>query len=75
MLSNVEMDDKKLKYIVNEPFRSLIEEKKMSRHTSEPFLWQGIADAFQTAAINAQEDYRLKNLVELFQLSGDLISA
>jgi len=28
MLSNVEMDDKKLKYIVNEPFRSLIQQKK-----------------------------------------------
>ena len=75
MLSNAELDDKKLKYIVNEPFRSLIEQKKKSRLTSEPFLWQGIADVFQTAAINAQEDYKLKNLVELFQLSGDLIGA
>ena len=37
--------------------------------------WQGIADTFQTAAINAQEDYKLKNLVEVFKLSGDLIGA
>ena len=41
MLSNVELDDKKLKYIVNDPFRSLIRQKKKSRHMSEPFLWQG----------------------------------
>ena len=74
MLSNAEIDDKKLKYIVNEPFRSLIEQKKKSRHMSEPYLWQGIADTFQTVAINPQEDYKLKNLVEVFKLFSDLIS-
>ncbi len=37
-------------------------------------LWCSIVDVFQTAAIDAQEDYKLKHLVEQFQLSGSLIT-
>ena len=37
--------------------------------------WQEIADAFQTSALAANEDYKLKNLVELFQLSGSLLTS
>jgi hypothetical protein len=37
-------------------------------------VWQGIADAFQTAAIDASDDHRLKHLVKTFQLSGDLLT-
>jgi len=48
MLSNVELNDKKLKYIVNEPFGSLIEQKKKLRHASEPFLWQDFGEALRT---------------------------
>jgi len=36
--------------------------------------WCSIVDVFQTAAIDAQEDYKLKHLVEQFQLSGSLIT-
>jgi hypothetical protein len=35
--------------------------------------WQGIADALQTAALAASEDYKLKDLAEVFQLSGSLL--
>jgi hypothetical protein len=35
--------------------------------------WCSIVDVFQTAAIDAQEDYKLKHLAEQFQLSGTLI--
>ena len=48
MLSNAELDDKKLKYIVNEPFRSLIQQKKKHRLSSEPFLWQALAEDLRT---------------------------
>lgn len=37
--------------------------------------WCSIVDAFQTAAIDAQDNYRLKHLVEVFQLSGGLLDA
>jgi hypothetical protein len=36
-------------------------------------IWCSIVDAFQTAAIDAQEDYKLKYLVEQFQLADNLI--
>jgi hypothetical protein len=35
--------------------------------------WQGIADAFQTAALDADEDYKLKELAKSFHLSGKLL--
>jgi len=38
------------------------------------FIWCSIVDVFQTAAIDAQEDYKLKHLAEQFQLSGELLS-
>lgn len=37
-------------------------------------VWQGIADALQTAAINSNEDYTLKDLVNIFELSGELLT-
>lgn len=43
-------------------------------HMDRFFLWCSIVDVFQTAAIDAQEDYKLKHLVEQFQLSGSLIT-
>lgn len=36
--------------------------------------WCKIVDAFQTSAINAHDDYKLKHLVDVFKLSGDLIT-
>lgn len=37
--------------------------------------WCTLSDAIQTAAMDAENDYKLKNLVELFNLSGDLVGA
>ena len=36
-------------------------------------IWCKIVDAFQTSVINAHNDYKLKHLVEVFNLSGNLI--
>lgn len=36
-------------------------------------IWCMICDALQTAGINAQDDYKLKHLVDIFQLSDKLI--
>jgi len=37
-------------------------------------LWCTVIDAFQNTAIDATNDYKLKHLVEVFGLSGDLIA-
>ncbi len=73
VLSNIELKDKKLSYMFNEPFRTIIETKKKSLVGSESNIWCSIVDAFQTAAALAQEDYKLKHLAEQFQLSGNLV--
>jgi hypothetical protein len=60
------------------PQRSRIREPIKLKPSKNPtqgggFTWCSIVDAFQTAAIDAQEDYKLKYLVEQFQLEGSLI--
>lgn len=37
-------------------------------------MWCKIVDAFQTSAINAHNDYKLKHLVQVFNLSGELLT-
>ena len=37
--------------------------------------WCRIVDSLQTSAIAATDDYKLKNLVEVFQLSGNLLDS
>ncbi len=73
VLSNIELKDKKLSYILNDPFRTVVETKKktLSGHNSN--IWCNIVDAFQTAATLAQEDYKLKHLAEQFRLADNLI--
>ena len=39
------------------------------------FVWCKIVDAFQTSAIDAVSDHKLKYLVTLFNLSPDLLSS
>ena len=52
---------------------ALTSKTKRTLKTSELTIWCSIVDAFQTAAIDAQEDYKLKYLVEQFQLADNLI--
>ena len=73
VLSNIELKDKKLSYTLNDPFRTVVETKKKTLSDHNSNIWCSIVDAFQTAAIDAQEDYKLKYLVEQFQLEGSLI--
>ena len=47
-------------------------DKNLTCHSCKQ-AWCKIVDAFQTAAIDAQDDYKLKHLVEVFRLSGDLV--
>jgi len=45
--------------------------KSLSAPNSQ--TWCNIVDALQTSAVAALNDYKLKHLVEQFQLSGNLI--
>lgn len=41
MLSNIELNDKKLSYILNDPFKTIVEAKKKSPVGSESTIWCG----------------------------------
>jgi hypothetical protein len=73
VLSNIELKDKKLSYILNDPFRTIVEAKKKSLSAHNSDIWCSIVDAFQTSAVDALADYRLKHLAKIFDLSGKLI--
>ncbi len=73
VLSNIELNDKKLSYILNEPFKTIFETKKKSLSAHNSNIWCKIVDAFQTSVLEAVNDQKLKNLVSLFNLSADLI--
>lgn len=75
VLSNIELNDKKLSYILNDPFKTIVEAKKKGQNDPKSNLWCKIVDAFQTSALDAQNDYKLKHLVEVFGLSGDLLGS
>ena len=45
VLSNIELKDKKLSYMFNEPFRTIIETKKKSLSGSESNIWCGYRDS------------------------------
>ena len=73
VLSNIELNDKKLSYILNDPFKTIVEAKKKAIAGSNSNIWCRIVDVFQTAAIDAEEDYKLKYLAEQFNLSGSML--
>jgi site-specific DNA recombinase len=41
MLSNVELNDKSLSYILSDPFKEIVESKKNAQHEPESKIWQG----------------------------------
>jgi hypothetical protein len=46
----------------------------MGSNTSDSLNWCHLADVIQTSAIKYSDDYVLKDLVETFELSGDLLN-
>jgi len=74
VLSNIELKDKKLSYILNDPFKTIVETKKKSLSAHNSNIWCGIADAFQTSALDKFNDEKLHKLVNAFGLSANLLS-
>lgn len=58
-------------HILNDPFKSIVEAKKKSLSAHNSNIWCNIVDAFQTSATN---DYKLKDLMKIFSLSGELLT-
>ena len=60
LLSNIELKDKKLSYMLNDPFKTIIEAKKKSPNGSESNLWCGYRDSnpgplpWQGSALSAE---------------------
>lgn len=72
VLSNIELKDKKLSYILNDPFRAVVETKKKSLAAHNSNIWCSIVDALQTSSYGGPNEYKLKHLVKIFSLSGEL---
>ena len=45
VLSNIELKDKKLSYILNDPFRTVVETKKKSLAAHNSNIWCGLGDS------------------------------
>lgn len=48
VLSNIELKDKKLSYILNDPFKTIVEAKKKSLSAHNSNIWCGITEPTQT---------------------------
>jgi len=47
----------------------------LTKRIVKSLYWCEIADAFQTAGLEAIEDYKLRDLAEIFNLFGSQISS
>ena len=45
VLSNIELNDKRLSYILNDPFKTIVETKKKALSGSNPNIWCGLGDS------------------------------
>lgn len=59
MLSNVELNDKSLSYILNDPFRKVIEQNRNARREPKSDLWQGKRGSGSNGAQSLLEDFDL----------------
>jgi DNA invertase Pin-like site-specific DNA recombinase len=72
--ANIYLYDKQFLISVSNTYKAFIQLNKKDPEGSNNANWCRIVDALQTSAIEANDDYKLKHLVEIFQLSGTLIS-
>ena len=72
VLSNIELKDKKLSYILNDPFKTIVETKKKSLSAHNSNIWCHITDVFLTAEGCEIDNYKLMSLVEQFNLGYGL---
>ena len=45
LLSNIKLKDKKLSYVLNDPFKSIVEAKKKSLSAHNSNIWCGLGDS------------------------------
>jgi len=64
--------DVKVRPVCHPRLSSYILRKRTPKRPKTP-TWCSIVDTFQTAAVLAQEEYKLKHLAEQFRLADNLI--
>jgi hypothetical protein len=60
--------------MVNSPYKTFIEENKKAQNEPSSANWCQAVDALLTQSIALHDDYNLKELVEEFELSGELLA-
>jgi site-specific DNA recombinase len=71
--ANIELYDKRVSFTLSDPYSAFSLLNRNYEDDSKNDLWCTIVDVFQTSAIAAVNDYKLKHLVEQFQLADNLI--
>lgn len=74
LLSNIQLNDKKLSFTVNYPFSAMGVSKEKEPEGSKSILWCRIADALQTTDSSHLDFHKLDKLVQTFNLSGGNIN-
>jgi hypothetical protein len=74
VLSNIELKDKKLSYILNDPFKAIVEAKKKSLSAHNSNTWCQLATVLTTQATSLEDSPLLQDLVESFELAGELLA-
>jgi site-specific DNA recombinase len=75
LLSNIELNDKKLSYTVNDPYRTIAETKKNPNITAGGSLWcDKLSNQLTSKAIELEQNIVFQELVDSLQLNGELLS-
>lgn len=75
LLSNLQLNDKKLTFSVNYPYNELVQLNRRPPVGGKNKVWCQIASVFQTVNATNVDVYKLEALAQQFNLAGDLLQA
>ena len=81
LLSNVYLYDKQLSYTLKQPYKSFQQANKKPQSGANEANWchttylTQVVDTITARATELQDDYAFKDLVEEFQLNGELLAS
>ena len=75
LLSNLQLNDKKLTFSVNYPYNELTQLNRKAPEGAKNAVWCQIASIFQTVNATNVDVYKLEALAQQFNLAGDLLQA
>jgi hypothetical protein len=75
ILSNIELKDKKLSYILNDPFKTIVEAKKKSLSAHNSNIWcDKLGNQLTSKAIELEQDVSFQELALMLNLDGELLA-